>query len=106
MMDVTTKDREIAMHTRLLPSSLARLGLGLGLLTAVAASWAADNFSAVTPTLTSADKPAKAKKPKQAKAPKPPAPAGTGESKAERDKRLLRECRGKTNAGACEGYAS
>ena len=28
------------------------------------------------------------------------------ESKGERDKRLLRECRGKANAGACEGFAS
>ena len=26
--------------------------------------------------------------------------------RAERDKRLLRECKGKANAGACEGYAS
>ena len=67
-------------------------------------SAAADNFTAVT----AADKPeksAKAKKPKQAKAPKPPVNPGTGESKAERDKRLLLECRGKANAGACEGYA-
>jgi hypothetical protein len=110
MMDFTTIDREIAMHSGLLPLSLASLSLGLGLVTAAPASWAADNFSAVTPnvtpTITSADKPAKAKKPKQARAPKPPAPPGTGENKAERDKRLLRECRGKTNAGACEGYAS
>ena len=51
-------------------------------------------------------KPAKAKKPKQSKAPKAPGNTGSGESKAERDKRLLRECRGKANAGACEGYAS
>jgi hypothetical protein len=106
MMVVTTKDREIAMHSGLLTPSLARLGLGLCLVMAPHAHGAADPFNAVTPTLTSADQPAKAKKPKQAKAPKPPAPAGTGESKAERDKRLWRECRGKSNAGACEGYAS
>jgi len=53
--------------------------------------------------VTATDKPAKTKKPKAAK---PPANPGTGESKAERDKRLLRECRGKANAGACEGYAN
>jgi hypothetical protein len=78
--------------------------LGFCLLAMPSASRTADNFTAVT----AADKPeksAKAKTPKQAKALKPPVNPGTGESKAERDKRLLRECRGKTNAGACEGYA-
>jgi hypothetical protein len=102
MMDITTKDRGIAMHSGLLSPLLASLGLGLCLLVAAPATWAADNFTAITP----ADKATKAKKPKQAKAPKPPANPATGESKAERDKRLLRECRGKSNAGACEGYAS
>lgn len=102
MMNITTKDREIAMKTRHFNSSLAGLILGLGLLTAHSAGCAADNFTAVT----AGDKPVKAKKPKQAKAPKQPVSPGTGESKSERDKRLLRECRGKANAGACEGYAS
>ena len=87
------------MNTRHLSSTLASMGLGLCLLAMPPASAAADNFTAVT----SAEKPAKAKKPKAAK---PPANPGTGESKAERDKRLLRECRGKANAGACEGYAN
>jgi hypothetical protein len=36
---------------------------------------------------------------------KPPADRGPAETRAERDKRLLRECRGKPNAGACEGYS-
>ena len=35
---------------------------------------------------------------------KPPVDKGPAESRAERDKRLQRECRGKPNAGACEGY--
>ena len=82
--------------------TLASVGLGLCWLTMPAASQATDNFTAVT----AADKPAKAKKPQQSKAPKAPGNTGSGESKAERDKRLLRECRGKANAGACEGYAS
>jgi hypothetical protein len=29
---------------------------------------------------------------------------GSAESRAERDKRLKRECKGRTNAGVCEGY--
>ena len=31
---------------------------------------------------------------------------GSGETRAERDRRLTRECRGRPNAGACLGYAS
>ena len=38
--------------------------------------------------------------------PQTPSPQGLGESRAEREQRLRRECRGKPNAGACEGYAS
>ncbi len=88
------------MKNRYSASTLVSVVLVLGWLAAVPASWATDNFTAVTAT----DKPAK--KPKQAKAPKPPSDKGSAESKAERDKRLLRECRGRPNAGACEGYAS
>lgn len=102
MMNGTTTDRETAMNTGHWMRTLASVGLGLCWLTMPAASQAADNFTAVT----AADKPAKAQKPKQRKAPKAPGNTGSGESKAERDKRLLRECRGKANAGACEGYAS
>jgi hypothetical protein len=43
---------------------------------------------------------------KKAKAPKPPKDKSMGENTAQRDKRLLRECRGRPNAGACEGYAN
>jgi len=100
MMHNTRKDRENAMKTRHLASTLVSVGMGLGLLAAAPASGTTDNFTAVTAT----DKPAK--KPQQAKAPTPPTDKGSAESKAERDKRLLRECRGRPNAGACEGYAS
>lgn len=41
---------------------------------------------------------------KKAKRPKPD--KGNGETIPERDRRLLRECKGRPNAGACEGYAS
>ena len=102
MMNGTTTDRETAMNTGHWMRTLASVVWGLCWLAMPAASQTADNFTAVT----AADKPAKAQKPKQSKAPKAPGNTGSGESKAERDKRLLRECRGKANAGACEGYAS
>ena len=98
-MNITTTDRETTMNTRCFALMLASMFWGLGLLAATPTSWAADNFTAVT----AGDKPVKAKKPK---APKQPVSPSTGESKGERDKRLLRECRGKANAGACEGFAS
>ena len=62
-------------------------------------SWAADPFNAIV----ASDKPAKGPK---NKTPKKPPPAGSAETPAERGHRLLRECRGKPNAGACEGFAS
>lgn len=31
---------------------------------------------------------------------------GSGETTRERERRLLRECKGRPNAGACEGFAS
>jgi len=87
------------MNKRNFALMLTSLVWGWGFLAAAPASWGADNFTAVT----AGDKPVKAKKPK---APKQPVSPNSGESKGERDKRLLRECRGKANAGACEGYAS
>lgn len=50
-----------------------------------------------------ATQPKPSPKARRLKAPKPPAP--TSETRAERDQRLLRECQGRPNAGACEGYA-
>ena len=37
---------------------------------------------------------------------RPPTDKGPAETRAERDRRLQRECRGKPNAGACEGYGN
>ena len=82
--------------------TLANTTLALTLLGLASHSVALETFTATT----GADKPAKGQKPKAAKAPKPPSDKGSTEGKAERDKRLLRECRGRPNAGACEGYAS
>ncbi len=83
-------------------TAFIHIGLSLCLMGAVPATWGADGFTATAGT----EKTSKSQKTKKAKAPKPPVGPGMGESKAERDKRLWRECRGKTNAGACEGYAS
>ena len=50
---------------------------------------------------------AKAKKPKKAKAKKGGGVTfheGSAESRAERDRRLTRECKGQVNAGVCAGY--
>ncbi|WP_291933899.1 hypothetical protein [Limnohabitans sp.] len=90
------------MEPKILIHTLARTVLTLCLLGAAPNSWAVETFTATT----GADKPAKGKKPKQAKAPKVPTDKGSAENKPERDKRLMRECRGRPNAGACEGYAS
>jgi hypothetical protein len=40
------------------------------------------------------------------KAPRQAIDRGPAETRAERDKRLARECKGRPNAGACEGYGS
>jgi hypothetical protein len=57
--------------------------------------------------LSTAKEGAKAKKPKKSKAKKGGGVTfhdGSAESRAERDRRLMRECKGRTNAGVCEGY--
>jgi hypothetical protein len=101
-MVCTTTFRETAMATRHLSTALAGLAWGICLAVISPATRAADNFIATTGT----EQAAKPQKSKSAKHPKSPTDKGTGENKAERDKRLLRECKGKANAGACEGYAS
>ncbi len=81
---------------------LTSTALVLGLMGLARPSGAVESFTATTGA-----KPAgKGQKPKPAKAPKPPTDKGSAESQAERDKRLQRECRGRPNAGACEGHAS
>ncbi len=89
--------RQTALSTtqRLLTCCSAMLLMGA----LPSASLAADPFNAVVVK----DKPAKGLK---NKAPKKPPPTGSAETPSERDHRLWRECRGKPNAGACEGFAS
>ena len=74
--------------------------VGILLMAALpSASLATENFNAVF----TKDKPAKS--PKNASPKKPPS-TGSTETPSQRDHRLWRECRGKPNAGACEGFAS
>jgi hypothetical protein len=51
-----------------------------------------------------ATKPKKAKKAKAKKGGGVSFYEGSGETRAERDKRLSRECKGRPNSGLCEGY--
>jgi hypothetical protein len=73
-------------------------------------------FSFQTPVLqatgsSKSSEGSKAKKPKKEKKAKGKKGGGvtfhegSGETRAERDKRLTRECRGRSNSGLCEGYA-
>ncbi|TAG26855.1 MAG: hypothetical protein EAZ37_07745 [Burkholderiales bacterium] len=66
-------------------------------------------FSSPNLSMTSAGtkEGSKTKKPKKAKAKKGGGVTfndGSAESRGERDKRLMRECKGRPNAGVCEGY--
>ena len=81
--------------------ALAVAAASLASLVSPRASAATEHFSATTGT----DNVAKPPKKRKAKAPQRPLNKGSGENKAERDKRLMRECQGKPNSGACEGYA-
>lgn len=90
------------MNPRSFACTLASMCLVLTLSGTPITGWAVDTFTATT----GAEKPAKGKKPKAGKAPKMPSEKGSAEGRVDRDKRLLRECRGRPNAGACEGYAS
>ena len=78
------------MHTR---RNMAMTTLGL---LALAAGLALPNAQAQAATSKSG----------RAKTRKPPVDKGPAETRAERDKRLQRECKGKPNAGVCEGYAN
>ena len=75
---------------------------GIGLALAMA-------LLGTTPALAETSTPStppRAHKAKAPKAPKVPPHHSQGETRKDRDQRLLRECKGRPNAGACEGYAS
>jgi hypothetical protein len=114
MMKNTKNGRENFMNATkrwLMPAFLATAQsmwsgcVGILLMAALpSASLATETYNAVVTT----DKPAKGPKnasPKNKTAKKPPS-TGSTETPSQRDHRLWRECRGKPNAGACEGFAS
>lgn len=68
-------------------------------------STAAPNAFAASSTTSGAKSGAKSKSKKSQGRSKPAAPSGSEESRADRDRRLSRECQGRANAGACLGYA-
>ncbi|MCZ2102885.1 MAG: hypothetical protein LC137_00720 [Burkholderiales bacterium] len=84
------------MRTRPIPFLTLTLALG-GLLLAPATGAASKNQQAATAThATPAKKRSGKVKPSQ---------NNSGETTAERERRLYRECKGMPNAGACLGYA-
>jgi hypothetical protein len=74
--------------------------------TAQAATFSAADFS---PSISAKSdsttkKPRKARTSKKSKGGNISFNDGSAESRSERDRRLTRECKGRTNAGVCEGY--
>ena len=82
------------MNKHQIPKLIQAYAMACGLCIAPATE-ASDSTTTTSPPTSKA---------KKAKAPKPPVDKGYGENRVERDKRLQRECRGKPNSGACEGY--
>ena len=77
------------------------LGLALLLAGALAAPALASDAAPRRSTAKATVKTAKVKQ----KIAKPRFDKGSGETVSERERRLYRECQGRPNAGACEGYA-
>lgn len=86
------------MSKRFVLACVGCIGLSLCLSAMPLAAKAASDFTATSGT-------EKITQPKKVKAPKMPRDKSASQNSAQRDKRLLRECRGRPNAGACEGYA-
>lgn len=99
--------RNPLLHTVALAAFIALPGWAPADATAAAPSAARsaaqEERAARTPRAPRAPKAAKAAK--QGGVRIQPSQNHSGESRAERDRRLLRECRGLPNAGACRGYA-
>jgi hypothetical protein len=80
----------------------ALLSAAITLLAAPAHTLASSTSNAKEST---AKKPKKEKKAKGQKAGSITFYEGSGETRAERERRLMRECRGRPNSGLCEGFA-
>lgn len=83
-------------------ASICKASLGwmtlLGAILISNSSWAQSPSNTPSNTQFATEVVRKAKKPKPEK--------GNGETVPERERRLLRECKGRPNAGACAGFAS
>jgi hypothetical protein len=63
---------------------------------------AAFSVAAYAPSISAKAK--KAKSGKKSKSSRVSFHDGSAESRSERDRRLMRECKGRSNSGVCEGY--
>jgi hypothetical protein len=102
----------MSFHTQLFSSAMAALALAVAMSLSLApsAAQAASNVKSAsdnktTNKTTTAKKPKKEKKAKGTKAGGVSFHEGSAETRAERERRLMRECKGRPNAGLCEGFA-
>ncbi len=96
----TTGDQPMTRLRHYLLTAL--LSSAFALLAAPAHTLASSTSSAKEST---AKKPKKEKKAKGQKAGSVTFYEGSGETRPERERRLMRECKGRSNSGLCEGYA-
>jgi uncharacterized membrane protein YhiD involved in acid resistance len=89
----------------------ASAALAVAASVAMAGSAQAATFSSAGPTInliakseTGSKKPRKNKAGKKSKRGNISFNDGSAESRSERDRRLSRECKGRSNSGVCEGY--
>jgi hypothetical protein len=96
----------LSLRTLLASSVLALAGAVAlpGMATAATFSVADSPMSFWARSETGSKKPRKAKDGKKSKGGGITFNDGSAESRSERDRRLTRECKGRSNSGVCEGY--
>jgi hypothetical protein len=96
----------LSLRTLLASSVLALAGAVAlpGMAQAATFSIADSSMSLRAKSETGSKKPRKAKAGKKAKGGGITFSDGSAESRSERDRRLTRECKGRSNSGVCEGY--
>jgi hypothetical protein len=75
-----------------------------GTAQAGAFSWGDQTLSMSAKSESGTKKPRKAKAAKKSKGGNISFNDGSAESRSDRDRRLMRECKGRPNSGVCEGY--
>ena len=97
-----------------LPAGAVQAGSGLGApvvtvaMAAPLSAWGEAHMAATTQTKRKSTTKTKVKRTsvKKSAATAPPERTASGETVANRERRLTRECKGRPNAGACMGYAN